>query len=72
MFEEIACERDCRFTESSQGTTCAYYPPVYDKNGVNTNPDMNISYYTVKCSTCGKSWSANSQNCKITYKEIEG
>ena len=36
-------------------TTCTamYFPPIY-KNGVNINPDRNISTTHCKCLACGK------------------
>jgi hypothetical protein len=37
-------------------TTLAYYPPIYDGHGNNLNPDMNKTYNTLRCSTCGKEW----------------
>jgi hypothetical protein len=43
------CPReDCRFSYSPGRATLAYYPPVYDKNGVNTNPDRNRFYVEKK------------------------
>jgi ribosomal protein L37AE/L43A len=37
-------------------TTTAYYPPIYDKNGVNTNPDRNKTKTLWKCLECGNEW----------------
>lgn len=38
------CPRDdCRFLNHGGSTTCVYYPPIYDKNGVNINPDRNTT-----------------------------
>lgn len=37
-------------------TTCVYYPPMYDENGVNTNPDRNTSSTSYSCEECGKSY----------------
>lgn len=51
------CNReDCRISKGSGMTTLAYYPPVYDKYGNNTNPDMNTTTYHASCSSCGVSW----------------
>lgn len=36
--------------------TCMYFPPVYDKNGVNTNPDRNTITSTWHCNECGKDY----------------
>lgn len=49
------CEReDCRFVQRSGMSTLAYYQPIYDKNGVNINPDMNTRTDYVDCLICGK------------------
>ena len=51
------CMRDdCRITVQSSYQTAAYYPPVYDKDGANLNPDQNTSYEDIRCLSCGKSW----------------
>ena len=64
------CELDCRFSYSTSMSTMMYYPPVYDKHGNNVNPDMNVTYSTVNCTICNKSWSASTQNERTTYKEV--
>ena len=63
------CMRDdCFITENGPGmTTCAYYPPVYDKQGNNTNPDMNTTTHKRRCLSCGKTWTESYQNGKITF-----
>jgi len=60
----LGCSRDdCMITEDGPGnTTMAYYPPVYNKEGVNTNPDMNITTRPQRCLSCGKSWTERYQN----------
>ena len=63
------CRGDCRFVESGGMTTLAYYPPIYDKNGVNTNPDMNRTYGTTRCIECGRVWDSVSQGCTTTFTE---
>ena len=66
------CPReDCKFTNHRSYTTSAYYPPIYDKNGVNTNPDGNITTSTLKCLTCGKKWNCTSQFNLTTYEEVK-
>jgi hypothetical protein len=64
------CDKECKFSESHRMTTCAYYPPVYDKNGVNINPDSNVTSYEIMCNLCKKRWTASSQFGKTTYDEI--
>lgn len=47
----------CRIQANGPGwTTLAYYPPIYDGYGNNTNPDMNKTYQPMRCNTCGKEW----------------
>lgn len=50
-------------------TTCTavYYPPVY-QNGVNINPDRNISTTHCICLNCGKQFSVRIQGCEV-YEE---
>lgn len=52
-------------------TTDMYYPPVYDKNGNNINPDGNITSGSVKCSTCNKEWRYSTRYDETAYTEVE-
>lgn len=52
-------------------TTCAYYPPVYDKHGNNINPDRNLTSGSIKCSTCNKEWTYHTQLGETTYTETQ-
>lgn len=64
MFDFKLLSHDCENPTYSQGLsmmTCAYYPPVFDENGVNTNPDRNVTTNTYACTKCGKSWSVATQ-----------
>ena len=66
-----ACkDGDCRFTSSGGMTTCMYYPPVYNKEGINLNPDMNSTVATVSCTTCKKNWNSFTRGGKTTFTEI--
>lgn len=58
------CMRDdCMITANGPSmTTAMHFPPVYNKQGVNMNPDMNITTKSVRCLSCGKSWSERWQN----------
>lgn len=58
------CSRDdCLITENGPSmTTCVYYPPVYNKQGVNVNPDMNVTRHQRRCLSCGKTWTEGWQN----------
>jgi hypothetical protein len=66
------CPReDCKFSISPQMTTCMYFQPIYDKNGVNINPDRNTTSFTVDCLSCGKKWSGKIYMDEITYEEVK-
>ena len=69
-FPNPNCELQCSFSESYRATTCVYYPPMYDKNGNNTNADGNVTTWSVSCGTCGKKWKAKQQYEETTYDEI--
>jgi hypothetical protein len=58
------CSRDdCRLTpDGPSSKTLGHYPPVWDKNGNNLNPDMNILTRPLRCLSCGKSWIEEWQN----------
>lgn len=43
------------YREDYSTTTAMYFPPVY-KNGVNINPDRNITTYVCTCYECGKNF----------------
>ena len=65
----VDCDKECSFSHGPSMTTAAYYPPVYNKAGVNVNPDMNTTYGDVRCIVCNKSWRYASQNGNTTYTE---
>ena len=66
------CSRvDCAFTYSGGQTTLVAYIPIYDKNGVNTNPDANTTTFKVNCLSCGKMWVGKSLLGETTYEEVE-
>lgn len=44
------------YRENYSTTTAMYFPPIY-KNGVNINPDRNISTTYCTCMNCGKDFS---------------
>lgn len=62
------CDKECRFQYSNSQTTMAYYPPIFDKNGNNINPDRNITIEDVTCSTCGGRWLYSTQNGITEYR----
>ncbi len=68
--ETKTCGKECRLMFGPGRTTCAYYPPVYDKHGNNLNPDGNVTSGDCSCGTCGKQWVYSTQYGETTYKEI--
>ena len=68
-FKEISCEKDCKFQIYGGTTTDAYYPPIYDKDGNNTNPDGNVVTQKVECLNCKKEWTACTQYGKTIFSE---
>jgi len=58
------CSRDdCMIMDNGPGmVTAAYYPPVYNKDGVNVNPNNNTSTQLRRCISCGKTWKEQWQN----------
>lgn len=66
------CPReDCKFSYRCVSTTLAYYLPVYDKNGVNINPDRNTTTFSVECFTCGRMWKGKTCVGETTYEELK-
>lgn len=58
MSEVIKCPK-CGSQARIQGIsmrTAAYYVPVYDENGVNVNPDRNITTTSWTCAKCGENY----------------
>lgn len=46
--------------------TTAYYPPIYE-DGVNINPDRNISTTTYKCLKCNITFTVQSKGAGKSY-----
>jgi hypothetical protein len=66
------CPReDCRFTQSFGMTTLVAYIPIYDKNGVNINPDRNTTTFEVSCGSCGRMWKGKTCVGETTYEEVK-
>jgi hypothetical protein len=70
-FSKIACDKECKFEHHGVTQTLCYYPPVYDKNGVNTNPDRNSQDGGVSCRTCGKLWRIHKLACDSEWEFTE-
>ena len=66
------CPReDCKFTIFDITRTCMYFQPIYDKNGVNTNPDANTTTFKVNCLSCGNLWVGKTCMGETTYEEVK-
>ena len=66
------CPSDsCRFHVGLEMTTSMYYPPVYDKQGNNLNPDGNITSGEMTCTTCNKKWKYSKQYGETNFEEVK-
>jgi hypothetical protein len=50
------CEKPTKRIGGSTFRTLMYYPPHYDENGVNTNPDRNTTKSHWKCTECNNDY----------------
>ncbi len=50
------CQVPTTRTSGMSVSHAVYYPPIYDKNGVNTNPDKNDSTTEYKCLECNEDY----------------
>lgn len=64
------CEKECRFSIGLTTRTAAYYQPIYDKHGNNTNPDMNTTTTSMGCHVCGKQWVVRTTNGEHKVEEV--
>lgn len=63
---------DCRFQGlDARWATGTYYPPIYDAQGRNTNPDRNVSSGTASCLACNALWRWSEVGGKRTYEAVE-
>ena len=56
------------YSESYSSCTAVYYPPIW-KNGVNVNPDMNITTTRAHCYECNYDFIIKYQNGKVWTEE---
>lgn len=49
---------DCILSEGGQASTLMGYQQQYRRDGTPVNSDPNWITWNVKCSTCGRAWSA--------------
>lgn len=66
------CVHACQLSEINQYKTAAYYPAVYNKDGVNTNADGNLTKSVVVCQTCNRSWYRTTLSGKSTFQLVMG
>ena len=71
ILEKYPCDNECMFQTLPSFTTCVYYPPIYNKDGVNTNPDGNITTTQVNCIVCSKKFLLESRFNNIDIEVIE-
>lgn len=50
------CKKPTKRTGGGGSVTCMYFEPVYDKNGVNINPDRNTRKSWWECLECKKGY----------------
>ncbi len=50
------CDEPTERTQGMSSTTCMYFPPRYDENGINVNPDRNITTTNWKCNKCNQDY----------------
>lgn len=64
-------KQNCNVQARVTCSTYVGYIPVYDENGVNTNPNVNKQTARLTCSVCNKVWVAKFDGYTITYEEID-
>lgn len=72
IMQRYPCDGECKFTSGLNSQTLAYYMPIYDKDGINTNPDRNTTTTEYYCINCLKQYTVASQygtETKITLIE---
>ena len=50
------CKKPTKRTSSGGSVTMLYFQPIYDENGVNTNPDRNWRSETWHCLECERDY----------------
>jgi len=59
--------KDSYYIEKYTVSTCMYYPPIF-KNGINVNPDGNITTHQCQCCNCGYEFTYATRYGKL-YRE---
>lgn len=66
------CEKPTHRSEGLSLTTAMHYPIVYDENGININPDKNITTTIWKCLECNSDYSvAGNYHDGFNYADIK-
>ena len=65
------CDKNCAIQFTEGMTSCMYFPPIYNKFGVNINPDGNSTTGQCMCTTCMKQWKYVTQYGKTTFEEMK-
>ena len=63
------CDKTCAIQFNYGMTTAMYFPPIYNKFGVNINPDGNKTTGWCMCTTCTKQWNYTTQYGNTTFEE---
>ena len=61
------CKKPTKRTGGGGRTTLAYYQPMYDEKGNNTNPDRNTNTSNWQCLDCGKNYSISGNHADGYY-----
>ena len=72
IMQRYPCGGECKFTQGFNTTTLVCYPVIYDKTGVNINPDRNTRRTDYTCTTCQKQFDVVAQygsETEITLKK---
>lgn len=64
------CSNNCVFVEKPEARTCMYFQPIYDKSGININPDRNTTMGTMRCITCNRKWVYKERCGETSYEEV--
>lgn len=59
--------KDSYYMEKYTTTTAMYFPPIY-KDGININPDGNITTHYCQCRTCGREFTYSTKYGEL-YRE---
>ena len=56
------CNKPTVRTQGGSSSTCMYFPPRYDENGINVNPDRNRVTSEWHCEECNKDYHITGNN----------